>query len=108
MGIAVLVLPMREPVFLAKQLATLDQLLGGRLILAYRHRRLSRGVRADLPRASKARTRGKMLDEGIQALRLLFTERRASFEGEYYAFDGIELVSQARPGSVPALHGRQQ
>ena len=45
LGTALLVLPMRDPVYLAKQVTTLDQLSNGRFIARGGPRRLSRGVR---------------------------------------------------------------
>ena len=44
-GTAVAVPPMRDPFWLAKQAATIDQLSDGRLILGAGRRRLSRGIR---------------------------------------------------------------
>jgi probable F420-dependent oxidoreductase len=90
LGTAVIVMPLRDPVLLAKQAATLDRLTGGRLVLgvgigAYREEFL-----AQWPRRAGAR-RGDLLDEGLAALRLLFTEREASFAGTHVAFEKLEL-----------------
>src|SRR5205823_13331121 len=81
----IIVLPMRTMPVLAKQVATLDQLSGGRVILgvgtgAYReeYEALYRDVR-------EAR-RGEIVDEGMRALRLLCTEREASFRGKHVRF----------------------
>ena len=38
--------------------------------------------------------RGNMLDEALEALFELLTKDRASFEGKYYHFSGIELSRQ--------------
>jgi probable F420-dependent oxidoreductase len=90
LGTAVLVLPLRDPVLLAKQVATLDQLTGGRVVLAVGVGAYREEFVAQWPRMSSAR-RGDMLDEGLTALRQLFTEREASHAGAYYAFEKIEL-----------------
>jgi probable F420-dependent oxidoreductase len=104
LGPAVLVLPFREPVFLAKQLATLDQVSGGRLILAVGTGAYREEFEALHPRLKGAH-RGKMLDESIEALHRLFTQRRAQFEGDYYAFDGIELHPKPVQDPLPIYMG---
>lgn len=103
-GTALLVLPMRDPVYLAKQACTLDQLSGGRFILgiglgAYREEFEAWG-----PRLRTAR-RGEMLDEGLAALRLLLTERQASFAGKFYAFENVELFPKPRQAPFPIYIG---
>ncbi len=70
LGTALTVLPMRDPVYLAKQAITLDQMSNGRFIMAvglgaYREEFLAWGG----SRVEKAR-RGDMMDEGLQALEL--------------------------------------
>ncbi len=99
----VIVLPMRTPVVLAKQVATLDQFSGGRVLLgvgvgAYREEfeALAPGVQAQ---------RGEMLEEGIAALRLLFTERRATFRGRYYAFADVEMYPKPLQRPLPIYVG---
>jgi probable F420-dependent oxidoreductase len=87
---SVIVMPMREPVYLAKQVATLDAFSNGRMILgigvgAYREE--FEAIKPDLRGAD----RGTMVEEGIKALLLLFGEKRASFRGKYYHFEGIEI-----------------
>ena len=104
LGTALIVLPMREPVFFAKQVATLDQLSQGRFILgvglgAYREEFEHWG-----PRLAKAR-RGAMLDEGLAALELLFRERVASFEGEFYAFKDVEMFPKPKQDPFPIFVG---
>ncbi|MDR7486610.1 MAG: TIGR03619 family F420-dependent LLM class oxidoreductase [Armatimonadota bacterium] len=99
----VIVLPMRTPVVLAKQVATLDQFSGGRVLLgvgvgAYREEfeALAPGVRA---------RRGEMLEEGIAALRELFTARRSTFRGRYYAFEDVELSPKPLQDPLPIYVG---
>lgn len=104
LGTCVIVLPMREPVYLAKQVATLDQLSGGRVLFgvgvgAYREE--FEAIHPDLKDAE----RGKMVDESIQALRLLFDEPRASFRGKYFAFEGIGLYPKPRQSPLPIYIG---
>ena len=90
LGTAVLVLPLRDPVLLAKQVATLDQLTDGRVVLAVGLGAYREEFEAHWPRRTSER-RGDLLDEGLDALRLLLTERTASHAGTHYAFEKLEL-----------------
>lgn len=96
----IIVLPMRHPVLLAKQVATLDQLSKGRVILgvgvgAYREElETAYPDLASVPRAA-------LMEEGLQALRLLFSERRASFEGRHYRFNDLEMYPKPVQNPLP-------
>jgi probable F420-dependent oxidoreductase len=84
---AVLVLPMRDPVLLAKQLATLDRLSHGRVtagvgVGAYREE-----FERSNPRLAAVANRGRLLDESIDVLQQLLTGEQIAFDGEYHAFD---------------------
>jgi len=105
LGTAVIVMPMREPVLLAKQAATLDQLSGGRLYLgvgvgAYREE--FEAVRPDAPKGAH---RGQMVEEGIRALRALFTQEEASFEGRYYRFRSVMMGPKPVRRPLPIYSG---
>ncbi len=105
LGTSLCVLPMRDPVYLAKQAITLDQISNGRFILAvglgaYREEFLAWGG----SRAAKAR-RGDMMDEGLQSLDLLFREKSASFEGKYYSFKDVEMFPKSRVQPFPLYIG---
>src|SRR5262249_51214237 len=82
LGTGILVLPWRNPVLTAKELATLDVFCKGGLIV---------GVGTGWSRAEfealgvkTFERRGAMLDEYLRILRLLWTEEVASFDGETY------------------------
>ena len=103
-GTALLVLPMHEPVYLAKQAATLDRLSGGRFILgvgvgAYREEFLAWG-----PRLAGVR-RGELMDEGLEALDRLFTQRRATYEGRHLAFRDVEMFPKPAQSPFPVYVG---
>jgi probable F420-dependent oxidoreductase len=104
LGTAVLVLPLRDPVLLAKQVATLDQLTGGRVVLAVGIGAYREEFEAHWPRRAAAR-RGDLLDEGLQALRALFTERVASHAGPHYAFEKLELHPKPLQQPLPLYVG---
>lgn len=86
----IIVLPMRHPVLLAKQVATLDQLSKGRLILGVGVGAYREELETAYPELAGA-SRAALMEEGLQALRLLFSERRASFEGEHHRFHDLEM-----------------
>ncbi len=103
-GTGVLVLPMRRDIVVtAKQIATLDQLSNGRVEIgvgvgAYREEfeALNPGVRVH---------RGDMVEEGVKALQLLFSERTASFAGKYYKFKDVELSPKPKQQHLPIYVG---
>jgi len=100
----VIVMPVRDPVLLAKQVATLDQLSGGRVILglgvgAYREE--FEATHPDLRQS----TRGDMVEEGIKGLRLLFTSRQASLSGRYYRFEDVEMYPKPLQQPLPIFSG---
>jgi probable F420-dependent oxidoreductase len=100
LGTCVIVVPLREPVLLAKQVATLDVFCGGRFIFgvgvgAYREEFL-----ATYPERARD-NRGAIHEEGLQALGLLLRERRASFHGRYLRFEDIELFPKPVQDPLP-------
>lgn len=98
----VIVMPMREPVILAKQAATIDHLSNGRLTLGIgigAYRAEFESVHPELTDIN----RGKYVAEGIEALTRLFTQRIASYEGEYIHFTDIELFPKPRQDPFPIV-----
>jgi probable F420-dependent oxidoreductase len=87
LGVAVLALPPRNPVLVAKQVATLDALSEGRVSLGVGTGWIEEELHylgASWPQ------RGHMLDEAIQVLRTLWSDEVAqSFQGRYTAFTDI-------------------
>jgi probable F420-dependent oxidoreductase len=84
-----MVLPGRNPVRLAKQIATLDQVSGGRLLLT-----LVFGIR--LPTELMAMgvdpdDRGALVDEVLPLLRRLWTEDDVDHAGAAYRFEGVTV-----------------
>jgi probable F420-dependent oxidoreductase len=103
-GTGILVLPMRRDIVVtAKQIATLDHFGKGRLeigvgIGAYREE-----FKALQPDCKLER--GDIVEEGLQALRLLFSERVATFEGKYYRFKDVELYPKTYQKRIPIYVG---
>lgn len=101
-GAAVYLLPLRHPSLVAKPAASLDYLSGGRLLLGVGVGGEGPGdfEAAGVPRAQ----RGSRADEGIEALRRLFSDEPASYAGRHYAFEGVSIRPRpARPGGPPIL-----
>jgi probable F420-dependent oxidoreductase len=93
----------RDLVVVAKQLATLDQFSKGRLLVgmgvgAYREEfeALNPGMRAK---------RGDLLEESIQALQMLFTERTVSWQGTYFHFQDVEMYPKPLQAPLPVYVG---
>ncbi|MBI4505711.1 MAG: TIGR03619 family F420-dependent LLM class oxidoreductase [Chloroflexi bacterium] len=88
LGTAVLILPWREPLTLAKQAATVHYLSGERLIL---------GVGPGWDPAAFAalgmpmRERGARTDEALVVLGRLFREREVTHEGRFFSFSGVTI-----------------
>jgi probable F420-dependent oxidoreductase len=92
----VAVLPQRHPVLLAKQLASIDVLSGGRLIVG-----IGVGhVGAELTALGASTTdRGARTDEHLAAMLALWDEPTPSFDGRFVSFSGV--VSRPRPVQRP-------
>ena len=88
LGVAVIVMPFREPVVLAKQAVTLDHFSNGRLLLGIGLGDSREEFLSIKPKESKAH-RGRMLDEGLEAVSRLLSEPESSYEGENYAHEGV-------------------
>lgn len=105
LGTSVVVMPMREPVLLAKQAATLDQLSGGRLLLGIGVGAYREEFEAVRPNAPRSTHRGAMVEEGLRGLRLLFGEEVASFEGRYYQFRQVMMAPKPLQRPLPIYSG---
>lgn len=99
----ILVLPFRHPVVTAKQIATLDQLSGGRVVLGVGVGAYREEYEAMFP--GRPMHRGRQVDEFLQALRLLYAQRRAGFSGEYISFDDVESWPKPVQDPLPILAG---
>jgi len=98
----VMILPQRNPVVLAKEVATLDRLSGGRVILGVGAGWLEEEFEAlGIPFGD----RGDRTDEYIAALRALWTQDVAEFEGTYTSFSDLYVRPQPASGSVPIVVG---
>jgi probable F420-dependent oxidoreductase len=103
-GTGILVLPMRRDIVVtAKQIATLDHLSGGRLEIGVGVGAYREEFEALWP-DSRA-NRGAMMEEGVAALQLLFSQREASFSGKYYSFRNVEFSPKPLQARLPIYYG---
>jgi probable F420-dependent oxidoreductase len=100
---AVLVVPHRPAVLAAKMLATLDVLSGGRLVVGIGAGWLKSEFDAVV--TTPFADRGKVTDEYIDAFRVLWSEARPKFAGQYVKFDGIVLEPKPVQQPVPIWVG---
>lgn len=99
-GTCVIVVPLHEPVLLAKQAATLDVFSHGRLIFGVGVGAYREEFEATYP-DRKGQNRGAIHEEGLEALTRLFRDRRASFKGRYLHFEDIELYPKPVQNPLP-------
>ena len=100
---AVLVVPHRPAVLAAKMLSTLDVLSGGRLVVGIGAGWLK--TEFDAVVTTPFPDRGKVTDEYIDAFRVLWTEARPRFAGQFVKFDGIVLEPKPVQQPLPIWVG---
>jgi probable F420-dependent oxidoreductase len=89
LGTAILLAALRRPAVLAKQLATMDVLSGGRIDL---------GVGVGWQREEyeavglSFEQRGRLLDHTLEVCQLLWTQQRAAYDSPELSFDGIHQM----------------
>ena len=98
----ILILPQHNPVITAKQVATLDFMSGGRVLLGIgvgwmREEFEALGVPFD--------DRGARTDDYIAAMRALWSQEKASYHGKFANFDNIYCRPQPINRSVPIIVG---
>ncbi len=88
LGTAALVLPLRHPVILAKEIASIHLLSGGRY-------RFGVAVGWDPDEFDAVgialRERGRRTDEAIHLVRLLLTEEEVTFKGRFWEVEGVTI-----------------
>jgi probable F420-dependent oxidoreductase len=99
LGTAILLAALRRPAVLAKQLATMDVLSGGRVDL---------GVGVGWQREEyeavglSFEERGGLLDHTLEVCQVLWTQQRAAYESPELSFDGIhQMPKPLQPGGIP-------
>jgi probable F420-dependent oxidoreductase len=97
---AAIIAPLRHPILLAHQLAALDLLCEGRLVVQptvswHREEYAALGVPFD--------RRGELLDEHLAAWKVLWESGPASFSGRHYQFSDVHLEPKPFRAEGPRL-----
>ena len=89
LGTAVVIASTRNPVHLAKQLATLDQMSGGRLIagLALGGRRRQYSLLG-----GPTERRVRHFTESVEVIRALWTEAKPTYDGHFWKLNGESIA----------------
>ncbi len=87
---ALLVVPFRNPVVLAKEIATLDQLSGGRLLLGVGLGAYREEFEAEFGDSAHGMIRGEMLNESLTIMDRLFNEENVTFKGKYFDVQNVQ------------------
>jgi len=104
LGVACLVVPCRNPLLAAKQIASLDVFCNGRLDI---------GLGIGSPSTLKSREyevlgvnrklRGKIADDYIRAMKTIWTSQPSSYKGNFVAFRDAEICPKPRQKPHPPL-----
>ncbi len=102
LGTAVLVLPQRQPIVLAKQIASLDRLAGGRFVFGVGAGWLEEEFDA---LATPFSSRGARMEEWITLLRSCWTGRPDEFHGTHYDLPAGVMCQPTPAREIPILIG---
>ncbi len=96
LGTSIYILPLRSPIVAAKEIASLDAISGGRVILG-----LGTGwMEEEFAAAGQEfSNRVSRLEEGIAAMQALWTQNESTFSGRYYRFTGLHM--EPKPARSP-------
>jgi probable F420-dependent oxidoreductase len=99
-GTSVIILPYRNPVVVAKMIATIDTLSGGRVIFGVgpgwmREEFETLGVQHN--------ARGRMTNEYLRAIKVLWETDSPDFEGEFVKFSGIKFYPKPHQKPHPPI-----
>ena len=101
LGTAMLLLPQRNPVYVAKEVSSLDVLSGGRVDLGIGVGWLKEEFDAlNVPWAQ----RGRRTDEYLEVLRTLWVDNLSAFQGETYELPACEMFPKPVQQPHPPIH----
>ncbi|HEX7227324.1 MAG TPA: LLM class flavin-dependent oxidoreductase [Candidatus Binatia bacterium] len=100
LGTSVILLPLRNPLQLAKAYSSLDVMSGGRAVMGVGLGGGHLGCHEDVLGYSRE-GRVTRFNEAVQIIKLLWTEPKASFQGRYWSFKEISM--EPKPLQKPHL-----
>ncbi|MFK4267237.1 LLM class F420-dependent oxidoreductase [Streptomyces milbemycinicus] len=101
LGTGIALVAQRDPIIMAKEVASLDLVSGGRVIV---------GIGAGWNReemenhGTDPATRGRLVNERLQAMRELWTQEKAEFHGEFVNFDPVYLWPKPVQRPYPPIY----
>ena len=102
LGTGVVILPQRQALVLAKQLASLDVLSSGRLIFGL-------GVGWCEPEMRSVgvsfKERGRVSDDYLAAMRAMWTQPKPAHRGPYVSFEGVQAMPRPVQAPIPIVVG---
>ena len=98
----IIILPQRNPVVLAKQLATLDVLSRGRLVFGIGVGYLEPEFRAI---GANFEDRGAVTDEFLEAMSHLWYDERPAYDGRFVSFSGVDAHPRPTQRAIPVVVG---
>ena len=102
LGTSVIVVPYRGAIHLAKELATLDLLSGGRVVAGLASGWLEPEFRA---LGAPYERRGAYTDEAIALMRTCWASEAPEFAGEFFKLSGMRFGPRPRAGKIPLWIG---
>ena len=101
LGTACMVSSTRNPLYLALEWATLDAISGGRTILGTGMGNPEEGVRREFAALGLDYSkRAAIFDEGLEAIRQLWTRGSVTLHGEHFTFDDVSFFSGTEQGPL--------
>ena len=101
-GTSIMVVPLRHPILLAKQLSTLDYLTGGRVILGAGAGWMEEEFTI---MGQSYANRGKRLLEMLRLMRACWSGEEVRFEGEFYQASGFKMYPTPVRKDIPVIFG---
>ena len=100
-GTGVLLIPLRHPVAIAKQVTSLDLLTQGRFQFGV-------GVGGEIPREFAAvnvpvHQRGQRTDEGLEIITRVLSQEKVSYAGKYYQLEDVTLTPRPQQHPYPPI-----
>lgn len=102
LGTGILILPQRNPVVTAKEVASLDHMSGGRVLLGIGVGWLKEEFEAI---GANFEERGPRTDEYVAVMRELWQAPSPTFEGRFFRFTGAYMRPKPTNGTVPIIIG---
>ena len=88
----IVIVPLYDPVLLAKMVSTVDVISGGRLDFGIGISG-QRGTKVEFDAVGvSTRTRGRRTDEMLRVMKRLWTEEKVAHQGEFFNFDDVTLA----------------